>query len=109
MKKETEENIKMIFGIFAIIGIFSTLIFIYNLFNKDNNTAACYEYKSEIEELESDIENLRAELSSEEYKNRGLENDLEICQEEYYLLEEDKGCSSSGTSDIKLTDGPSGK
>ena len=106
MKKETEENLKMIWGIFAIIGIFSTLIFIYELFDKDDNTPVCIEYELKIEELENEIEDLKDELSVEEDTNRELESNLEACKEDYDLLEENKGCASSGKSEHKLTDGP---
>lgn len=107
MKKETEENIKMIWSIFAIIGIFSTLVFIYNLFDKDDNTSSCSDYEYKIEELENELENLKSDLSSEEYSNRGLESKLESCEEELNLCSED----SEKYKDYewpKLTDGPSG-
>ena len=105
MKKETEENLKMIWSIFAIIGIFSTLIFVYELFDKDENTSVCIEYELKIDNLENEIEDLRSELSVEEDTNRELESNLEACKEEYDLLEESKGCASSGKSEHKLTDG----
>lgn len=106
MKKETEENIKMVWSIFAIIGIFSTLIFIYDLFDKDDKTTACEEYESKIAELEDKIEDLKDELSIEEDRNRELEHDLEIWKEEYYLLKEAKGCDTGGEIKIPLVDGP---
>ena len=106
MKKGTKENIKMVLGIFAIIGIFSTLIFVYELFDKDENTSVCIEYELKIEELENEIEDLKDELSVEEDVNRELESNLEACKEDYDLLEESKGCNTSGKSEHKLTDGP---
>ena len=109
MKKETEENIKTIIGIFAIIGIFSTLVFIYDLFDKDDSTidtTICEEYESKIENLEIEIEHLKDDLSVEEDKNRELENDLEVWKEEYEILEDAKGCDTSGKSKIPLVDGP---
>lgn len=106
MKKGTRENIKMIWSIFAIIGIFSTLIFIYDLFDKEDNTSVCIEYELKIEELEDEIVDLKDELSVEEDTNRELESNLEACKEDYDLLEESKGCVSSGKSEHKLTDGP---
>ena len=74
MKKETEENIKMIWSIFAIIGIFSTLIFIYELFDKDDNTSVCIEYELKIEELEDEIS-----------KGTGLDVTCNFCQKNYHL------------------------
>lgn len=106
MKKETEENLKMFLGIFAIIGIFSTLIFIYELFDKDEKTSMCEEYESKIKNLEIEIDDLKSELSVKEDRNRELESNLESCKEEYELLEETKGCDTGGKSKIPLVDGP---
>lgn len=100
MKKETEEKVKTIIGIFAIIGALSTIFFISDLFDKDNNTFSCSEYESKIEDLKSD-------LSIEENKNRELKSKLESCEEELNLCSED----SEKYKDYewpKLTDGPSG-
>lgn len=111
MKKETEETLKTIIGIFAIIGIFSTLIFIYELFDKDDtttDTTICEEYESKIDNLEEEIEDLQSELSVKEDEVRELESSLEAWKEEYNSLEKSKGCASSGKSKIPLTDGPSG-
>lgn len=106
MKKETEEKAKTIIGIFAIIGVFSVMIFISNLFDKDNNASSCSEYESKIEDLETELENLKSDLSSEEYSNRELESNLESCKEELDICLDDCGCSSHGSA--QLTDGPSG-
>ena len=106
MKKETEEKIKTIIGIFAFIGIFSTIAFVYDLFDKDNNVPICEEYVSKIENLEIEIDELKSDLSVEEDKNRELENKVEAWKEEYEILEDAKGCDTSGKSKIPLVDGP---
>lgn len=98
-----EEIIKKVLGIFTIIGIFSTLLFIDSLFNKDdNNIPACYEHELKIEELENEINDLRIGSSVEEDRNRELESNLEACKEDLDICLDDCGCASSGTSHIQL-------
>ena len=109
MKKETEEKVKTIIGIFAFIGIFSTIAFVYDLFDKDDSnidTTICEEYLSKIENLEIEIDELKSDLYNEEEKNKELKSEVEVWKEEYYLLKEIKGCDTSGGVQTSLTDGP---
>lgn len=103
--KNNEEMFKNIVGIFAIIGLLSTVVFVVNLFNNEDADNICGAYLGKIDELESEIINLEDKIDALENENYELEQDVEEWKEEYNSLENSKGCSSKGSA--KLTNGSS--
>lgn len=78
-----KENVKTIFGIFAIIGIISVFVGISNVINKSNNkTNVCAECESETEKLKTTIENLKEDIFSLEHENEILKEELNLCSDD---------------------------
>lgn len=107
--KDKDKLFESVIGVFAFIGIIATFIFITNLFTNNNEDTdnICGAYLGEIDELKSEITDLEEDIDGLEYQKYELEQKVENWKEEYNALEESRGCNTGGTA--ILTDGSNKK
>jgi len=102
--KNTDKIVDNAVGIFAFIGVIATIIFTVNLFNNEDPDSICGAHLGKIDELESEIINLKDEIDALEYQNLELEFDLDEATEERDFYE-DYYVEKEGIEYPKLTDG----
>lgn len=94
--------VKYVIGVFSLIGFLSTILFVFNLFNNNENAKIkCEKYIQEKNDINLENRNLVTENEQLKYSIEELEDKLENMKEEYNDIKDDCKIDSFGSAKIE--------
>lgn len=85
-----KDKANTIVGFLAVIGIFSIILFVSNIFSKDEEPV-CEDYEQQIADLEQEKLELENDVDQLENENMSLTDYIDTLKEEIADLEDDCG------------------